>query len=61
MNISTINRFIQLLADAFRALRADVSMHEIERLAMLVHSAMENKRRAYHMETICRRRGRISA
>jgi hypothetical protein len=48
MNISTINRFIQLLADAFRALRADVSMHEIERLAMLVHSAMENKRRAYH-------------
>jgi hypothetical protein len=48
MTISTINKFIQLLADAFGALRADVSMHEIERLAMLVHSAMENKRRAYH-------------
>jgi len=48
MTISTINRFIQLLADAFGALGADVSMHEIERLAMLVHSAMENKRRAYH-------------
>jgi hypothetical protein len=48
MTISTINRFIQLLADAFAALQADVSMHEIERQAMLAHSAMENKRRAYH-------------
>ena len=48
MTIATINRFIQLLADAFGALRTDVSMQEIERLAMLVHSAMENKRRAYH-------------
>ena len=42
MTISTINKFIQLIADAFGALGADVSMHEIERLAMLVHSAMEN-------------------
>jgi hypothetical protein len=48
MTIATINRFIQLLADAFGALHAEVSMHEIERQAMLVHSAMENKRRAYH-------------
>ena len=48
MTIAAINRFIQLLADAFGALRAEVSMHEIERLAMLVHSAMENKSRAYH-------------
>jgi hypothetical protein len=48
MTIATINRFIQLLADAFGALRADVSMHEIERMAMLAHSAMENKHRSYH-------------
>ena len=48
MNGSTINRFILLLSDAFGTLRTDVSMHEIERMAMLVHSAMENKRRAYH-------------
>jgi hypothetical protein len=48
MTIATINRFIQLFADAFGALRTEVSMHEIEHLAMLAHSAMENKRRAYH-------------
>jgi hypothetical protein len=48
MIIANINRFIQLFADAFGALHTDVSMHEIEHLAMLVHSAMENKHRAYH-------------
>lgn len=48
MTVATINRFIQILADAFGALSAKVSMHEIERMAMLVHSAMENKSRAYH-------------
>jgi len=48
MTIATINRFIQLFADAFGALHTDVTMHEIERMAMLVHSAMENKRRTYH-------------
>jgi hypothetical protein len=48
MTIATINRFIQLFDDAFGALRVEVSMPEIERMAMLVHSAMENKRRAYH-------------
>src|SRR5476651_2628561 len=48
MTIATINRYIQLLADSFDTLRADVSMQEIERMAMLAHSAMENKRRAYH-------------
>jgi len=48
MTIATINRFIQLFADAFQALGAKASMREIESLAMVVHGAMESKRRAYH-------------
>ncbi len=48
MSMATINRFIHLFSDAFEALPVEVPMHEVERLAMIVHSAMENKRRAYH-------------
>lgn len=48
MTIATINRYIQHFSDAFAALGADVPMHEVERLAMIVHSSMENARRIYH-------------
>ena len=48
MSIATINRFIQLFDDAFRALGSPVAMPEVERLAMLVHSSMDQPRRAYH-------------
>ncbi len=48
MAIANINRFIQLFSDAFKALRVEVSMHEIEQLAMFVHSSMDQKWRAYH-------------
>lgn len=48
MAISTINRLITIFDGAFRALSAPVSMAETERLAMLVHHAMESPTRAYH-------------
>lgn len=48
MAIANINRFIQLFSGAFAALEADVPAFEIERLAMFVHGAMDQKRRAYH-------------
>lgn len=46
--MSTINRFISILDTAFQDLRVLVSMVETERLAKLVHYAMESKTRAYH-------------
>lgn len=46
--MSTINRFIFLFDTAFQALPVKVSMVETERLAKLVHYAMESKTRAYH-------------
>ena len=49
--ISTINRFITVIDTAFQALPVNVSMVETERLATLVHSAMESKTRAYHTST----------
>ncbi len=45
---STINRLITLFESAFHCLGAQVGMAEIERLAMLVHHAMDSKTRAYH-------------
>jgi hypothetical protein len=48
MAISTINRFVSLFDTAFRALPATVSMADTERLAMLVHHAMESTQRVYH-------------
>ncbi|MES2583713.1 MAG: hypothetical protein V4627_13420 [Pseudomonadota bacterium] len=48
MAISTINRFISLFDTAFRALPTTVSMADTERLAMLVHHAMESTKRVYH-------------
>ena len=48
MAISKINRFIALFDTAFRALPAPVSMADTERLALLVHHAMESKKRVYH-------------
>ncbi len=48
MTIAIINRYIQYFADSLSALNAKAPMPEIERLAMIVHSAMENKRRVYH-------------
>jgi hypothetical protein len=48
MTVATINRFIRLFADAFEALSAEVSIVEIERLAMLIHHSMDRGRRVYH-------------
>lgn len=48
MSIATINRFIRLFDDAFRDLGRPVAMPDVERLAMLVHSSMDQPRRAYH-------------
>jgi len=51
MTIATINRFISLFTDAFKALSAEVPIAEIERLAMLIHHSMDNGRRSYHTST----------
>jgi len=48
MAISTINRFVSLFDTAFRGLPVKVSMADTERLAMLVHHAMESTKRVYH-------------
>lgn len=48
MALSTINRFITLFDDAFRALAVSVPIAETERLSILVHQAMQSKTRAYH-------------
>ena len=48
MTIATINRFIQIFDRTFKALPTRVPMCDIERLAMIVHSAMENRKRFYH-------------
>ncbi len=48
MAIATINRFIRLFDDAFRALSADVPSHDVEVLAMLIHDSMDQGRRVYH-------------
>ncbi len=48
MAYSTVNRFITLFDDAFRALGMPVSMAEAERLGILVHRAMESNTRTYH-------------
>ena len=45
---STINRLITIFDGAFQGLDTPVSMADTERLAMLVHHAMESKTRAYH-------------
>ena len=45
---STINRLIILFDSAFQSLATPVSMAETERLAMLVHHAMDSKTRTYH-------------
>jgi hypothetical protein len=46
--IATINRFISLFDEAFKALACSISMPETERLAILVHQSMSSKTRAYH-------------
>lgn len=48
MAIATINRFVATFDAAFQALAVRVDMAEIERMAMVVHYAMESKTRAYH-------------
>lgn len=48
MAIATINRLIILFDEAFQALSAQVSMPEVERLAILIQSAMSGKKRAFH-------------
>ncbi|WP_347989865.1 hypothetical protein [Methylomonas sp. AM2-LC] len=48
MNISIIQRLIQLLADAFFALSVKSGPMEIEKLAILIHQAMDHNRRIYH-------------
>ncbi len=48
MTVANINQFIQHLHAAFEGLRVNVPMPEIEKMAVLVHSAMESPRRRYH-------------
>lgn len=48
MTVANINRYIKFLSDAFITLNTNVPMRDIERMAMIAHSAMENKRRVYH-------------
>lgn len=48
MKIANINRFIQLMHSALDALQAQISMQQIEQMAMVVHSSMESPRRRYH-------------
>ncbi len=49
MTIANINRFVQHLCHAFADLDARVPMEQVEHMAVLVHSAMENPRRRYHV------------
>jgi len=48
MTVSTINRFINLFAEAFGQLSVKVPMPAVEQLAMVVHNAMDQGRRTYH-------------
>lgn len=48
MAIATINQMVSRFDEAFRALPVDVPTVEVERLAMLVHDAMNAKTRAFH-------------
>lgn len=48
MSTANINRYIRYLLDAFVTLNTNVPMRDVERMAMIAHSAMENKRRVYH-------------
>jgi hypothetical protein len=51
MTVATINRFIRLFADAFKALAAEVAVSDVERLAMLIQQSMDQGRRRYHVST----------
>lgn len=48
MTNSTINRLILLLSNAFKSMSLEISNPEIERMAMVVHRAMDHGRRIYH-------------
>lgn len=48
MTTATINRFVSLFHHAFSDLSCNVGMAQSERLAVVVHRAMESKTRAYH-------------
>ena len=48
MKIANINRFIQLMSAALEALQAQVTLQQVEQMAMVVHSSMESSRRRYH-------------
>ena len=48
MKIANINRFIQLMRAALDALQAQVTLQQVEQMAMVVHSSMESSRRRYH-------------
>ena len=48
MAIANINRFIALFDQSFSALSIAVDMAQTERLAVLVHHAMNSKTRTYH-------------
>ncbi len=48
MGIATVNRFITLFDEAFRALSVPVSLEQNERLGIQVHQAMSSKTRVYH-------------
>ncbi|WP_293930772.1 hypothetical protein [Iodobacter sp.] len=48
MSNSKINRIIHIFSESFQQMSVDVPMPDIERLAILVHRAMENTTRKYH-------------
>ncbi|MEN9660030.1 MAG: hypothetical protein RL571_3495 [Pseudomonadota bacterium] len=48
MSHSRINRIVHIFSESFKQMSVDVPMPYIERLAILVHRAMENTTRKYH-------------
>ena len=48
MSHSRINRIVHIFSESFKQMSVDVPMPDIERLAILVHRAMENTTRKYH-------------
>lgn len=48
MTLAIINRYVAELDAAFTALGAGVALDQVERMAMMIHPAMEARTRAYH-------------
>ncbi len=48
MQLGTLQKIVQVLAEAFEALHAEMPCEEVERLAILIHRAMTVPARNYH-------------